>query len=99
MAGVARLREFHDANPHVFAGAIQRALQDEPAELELEQTSTPDAHRFYSRASACERLLATLQSYPRSLPFGSGDVTDAVIFTNAVVVAFLEAVLERRGQL
>jgi len=109
VAAASRLRELNDFQPEVFEASIRRALQDIPDNdhsASVEATATDsngpenralNARKYYGRVSACECLLSNLVDYPRSLPLGSSDVIDAVLFTNAVFSAFLEAALERRA--
>ncbi|CAE6967122.1 unnamed protein product [Symbiodinium natans] len=92
-AAAIRLLEYHDTAPDVFASAIHNAL-DKGAD----EGSEDDSRVFYSCLSSCERLLASLAEYPRTLPFGSGGAWDAVIFVQTVVCAFLDAALEKRSQ-
>jgi len=102
VSAAMRLRELHDREPDVFVGAVHRVLQAEDGcRGQPSSPSSPEteAQRYYSCVSTCERLLFSLADYPRSLPLGSSDATDAVIFANCVAVAFLEAALDRRGQL
>ena len=78
VAVAQKLRELGDEDPEVFAGAIRRALQDADGEADGDSGGLSAARRFYGRPSACERLLSSLVDYPRSLPLGSSDVSNAV---------------------
>mmetsp|Transcript_166166 Transcript_166166/g.533371 ORF Transcript_166166/g.533371 Transcript_166166/m.533371 type:complete len:1213 (-) Transcript_166166:114-3752(-) len=103
VAAASRLRELDDCAPKVFEAAIRRTLQEAEAAAgtggAAKNGDDPsEARRYYGSVGSCERLLASLVDYPRSLPLGSCDVTDAVLFANAAVAAFLEAALERRSQ-
>lgn len=102
VAATSQLRELDAGYPEVFSSLISRAVKEVECSERLptgaEAEDLKDSRRYYSRLSKCEHLLAKLAEYPRTLPLGSADVVNAVLFANAAVAQFLESALDRRAQ-
>lgn len=103
VAATSRLRELDDCAPRVFQVAIMRTVRENASVYSAKGhhengENANEANKYYSKVSACEHVLAGIAEYPRTLPLGSSDVIDAVLFANAAVSAFMEAALERRSQ-
>jgi len=89
------LCELDSKRPEVFAIAIATVASKQDAAGSV----GPDRFAFYSQVSIIERLLLPLAQLPRSLPLGSSDVFDAVLFVNEVAATFLDTALGRRKRL
>lgn len=100
VAALSCLREMDDHAPEVFAAAIRQNFMRNRRTLGAAMPPDEEAApAFYGHASQCEDLLADLAAYPRSLPLGSSDVIEAVLFANRVAMNLIDAALERRAQI